>query len=110
MTGAETLMPSRMPIREAADFLNVSIDTVRRRLRRGEYLGEFVDGKWLVDVPEPNDGAAGNPLSALALRLIEQQVEHLRAENTRLTGIIEALVSRDPDRKRLLDRILGDRP
>ena len=48
---------------EAAHYLNVSVDTIRRRLRKGELQGEqeptpqgFI---WLIDIPEsPRPGTA----------------------------------------------------
>lgn len=99
---------ARMPIKDAAEFLNVSIDTVRRRLRRGELSGEFADGRWLVDVPEPVvEGADRSPvITQFALKVLNDEIEHLRAQNDRLIAIIDSLVSRDPEKRSLWERFL----
>jgi hypothetical protein len=49
-------MGEKVPIREAAGRLGVSDDTIRRRLRRGELVGEQQPTPqgftWLVELPE----------------------------------------------------------
>lgn len=42
----------RLTIREVAEELGVSVDTVRRRLRAGMLNGELVDGKWVIELPD----------------------------------------------------------
>lgn len=108
MDGVTIQVPT-MPIKDAAEFLGVSIDTIRRRLRRGELTGEFTDGRWLISVPD-NVEAGPNAASQLALRLIEEEVRSLRAERDRLLAVIEALVAKDPERRSLIERLMPPRP
>ena len=98
------MSPTRLPIKDAAEMLGVSIDTVRRRLRRGDLQGEFVDGRWLVDIEEPPEAQGLSAFSQLAMRLVSEEVEHLRAENTRLIGIIEDFAREHPNRG-ILERL-----
>lgn len=95
----------RLSLKDAAELWSVSIDTVRRRLRRGDITGEFVDGRWLVDVNEPPEAQGLQGVSQLALRLLSEEVERLRAENDRLLGIIELMSANHPDRRTILERL-----
>ena len=53
-------MKMTMTIREAALHLNVSTNTIRRRLQVGLLTGSKVGGKWMIDVAK--DGATpGHP-------------------------------------------------
>lgn len=89
-----------MPIKEAAEFYGVSVDTIRRRLRRRELRGELVDGRWLVEVSENEVPYGSAATTQAALRLIEREVESLRADRERLLGIIESLTGRRPESDR----------
>jgi len=41
----------QVTIPEAARALNVSVDTVRRRIRQGKLRGSIVNGRYLVELP-----------------------------------------------------------
>ena len=43
-------MPIEMSIQQAAEYFNVSAQTVRRRLDTGQLLGEKVKGRWVIKV------------------------------------------------------------
>lgn len=86
-------MGEQVTIREAAQRLGVSEDTVRRRLRRGELTGvqqPTAQGfTWLVELPEvapagPSapEGAAGvaEAVAAAEVRRLEELVAILREE------------------------------
>jgi len=44
-------MVKQATITEAAAHLNIHVNTVRRRLNRGELQGHQEDGKWFVELP-----------------------------------------------------------
>lgn len=98
----------RVPIREAAERMGVSVDTIRRRLRAGEIEGEKSKTAqgflWLVDAPvvEKPEGPAADPAEIAVLkervagleRVVdakEQLVEELRRERGRLDEEIDRL-------------------
>jgi hypothetical protein len=77
---------------EAAHQLGVSVDTVKRRIQKGELKGHqqprpqgFV---WLVEMPEESNLPGSNPantpvdtaVSASELRRLEEMVQFLKAE------------------------------
>ena len=73
---------------EAAHRLGVSMDTVKRRIQKGELKGHqqprpqgFV---WLVEMPEessqPGSNPANTPVSTSELRRLEEMVQFLKAE------------------------------
>jgi Winged helix-turn-helix DNA-binding len=80
---------ARVTIREAAERLGVSQDTVKRRLKRGELQGVqeprpqgFV---WLVELPDEAAAAATPPpsaaeVSAAEVRRLDQMVDLLREQ------------------------------
>ena len=91
----------RLPIKDASAHMGVSIDTVRRHLRQGKLSGEFVDGKWLVDLPPPaaarQDGS-GVP-SQTVIAMLQQQLEYRHEEMLGLQNLIDRLLGERAPRK-----------
>jgi hypothetical protein len=84
---------------EAAHHLGVSVDTVRRRLQKGELQGQqqarpqgFI---WLIDVPEetePSSSVAGSQVDAEVNS--EVSLAACQAEILRLEGMVAMLQDR----------------
>lgn len=107
----------RVPIREAAERMGVSVDSIRRRLCAGEIEGEKSKAAqgfdWLVDAPvieKPEGTAAASPeIALLKERVVElervvgakdQLVEDLRRQRGRLDDEIYRLrVQLDAERE-----------
>lgn len=104
-------MPT-MAIKDAAEFLGVSVDTIRRRLRRGDLQGDFVDGRWMVDVPEQSDGTGSlGAIGQFALKVVNDQLVACREENMRLIAIIEILVAtHGKETQELVQRVIAAGP
>lgn len=89
-----------VPLREAADRLGVSTDTIRRRLKRGELVGEqrvTAHGpSWFVQLPEEEDAAAeaSSPASAMSDK------HELIILRTRVEGLFAQLAQAEADRDR----------
>jgi len=45
-------MPESLPLSEAASRLGISVDAVRKKIRRGTITATKRDGRWYVDVPD----------------------------------------------------------
>jgi hypothetical protein len=66
---------------EAAQHFGVSVDTIRRRLHRGELQGQHQGRVWLIEVPEPSTGPADTKQStADAEQGVDRLVEALQAQ------------------------------
>lgn len=88
-----------VPLREAADRLGISTDTVRRRLKRGELTGEqrtTAHGpSWFVQIPE--QGKDGEDEAAAPATSDERELITLR---TRAEGLAAQLAQAEADRDR----------
>lgn len=97
-------MPMNVPIREAAQVLDVSIDTVRRRIRTGSLRAERDDGgRWIVELADDQlpfriARFGQNAASDTGDRMMSEMVDVLREQlNARteevkvLTGVVESL-------------------
>lgn len=87
--------PERLPIKDAAAQMGVSIDTVRRHLRQGKLHGEFEAGKWQVEVP-PAHAARGAGASVPApevIAILQQELAWRHEEALRMQSIVERLLS-----------------
>ncbi|HEV2121200.1 MAG TPA: excisionase family DNA-binding protein [Chloroflexota bacterium] len=98
---------AELTIKEAADRLGVSADTIRRRLKAGEIEGRrepMGSGyRWLVQLPEDAHAAAGGhagthtgPETPADLSAAALELERLRAEVAGLERLVEE-VSSDRD-------------
>jgi excisionase family DNA binding protein len=66
---------------EAAQHFGVSVDTIRRRLHRGELQGQQQGRVWLIEVPEPSTGPADAQHStADAEQGVNRLIEALQAQ------------------------------
>ncbi len=85
-------MADRVPMREAADRLGISVAAVRQRIRRGtleSFKGE--DGRWYVRtliVPDAVPDAV-SPAVSPADDLTSALLDTLRSENAFLRGEVE---------------------
>lgn len=87
-------MTERIPIKEAAERLGVSADTVRRRMKKGELVGEKEPTpqgyEWRILLPvesdEPDTTPEREPASAslqgvaIELELLRERIDELKAE------------------------------
>lgn len=89
------------PMADVARAYGVSVDTIRRRLRKGELQGrkeQTPSGfKWLVEMPAPGETLPGSPLVPAAATdpgaMIDTLQRELAARNdeiARLTGLLES--------------------
>jgi len=78
-----------MTINEAAQALNVSSNTIRRRLTTGLLMGKKVDNKWVINVDidtqdernlEHPRNAETEPENNPLLRSYEDRIEDLKSE------------------------------
>ena len=89
-----------LTIREAADRLGISENTVRRRLRTGVLRGYQDDppyGKWLVELPDEDIEAVQGAAPAgdgLTAALVEALRESLRRQDEALEALGVELESR----------------
>ena len=82
-------MPIEMSVQQAAEYLNVSAQTVRRRLDTGQLLGEKVKGRWVIKVdtsaPPQDTGERGgedstqdiDEVSTDAILKLQQETQQL---------------------------------
>ena len=49
-----SIMSIEMSIQQAAEYFDVSAQTVRRRINTGQLLGKKVKGRWIVEVESPD--------------------------------------------------------
>ena len=84
-------MSERLPIKKAAERLGISSDTVRRRMKKGELVGEKIDTpqgfEWRIVLPideaesdgdEPQQAAPAT--SAIELELLRERIDELKEE------------------------------
>ena len=87
--------PERLPIKDAAAQMGVSIDTVRRHLRTGKLHGELEGGKWKVEVPA--DRAVSLERSGVpaphVIAILTQELEWRHEEVLRMQGLLDRLLS-----------------
>jgi len=100
LSKVSTLVSMNMSIVETAEYLNVSVNTVRRRLTRGLLTGSKLGGHWVINVetngskstrvdsPEP-------PAGSELLELLKTQIERKDAQ-------IEALLRGEGELRQLL--------
>ncbi len=102
---------AELTIRDAADALGVSVDTIRRRVRRGEFVSRRDARGWiLVELPDaigstspmqpPADVASG-PSAAESVPLPEV-VQRLEEENRWLRGQLDEAARERAELRRLL--------
>jgi excisionase family DNA binding protein len=80
----------RLPIKEAAQELGVSIDTVRRHLRNGKLHGEFRGGKWEVELATAQ--RRPGQLHGQSDVTLADRVTRLEARVDELSGLIRAML------------------
>ena len=87
--------PARLPIKDAAAQMGVSIDTVRRHLRQGKLHGEFDGGKWQVEVPQARAsvGTAGSIPATDVVAMLQNELARCHEEAVRMQTIVERLLS-----------------
>lgn len=83
----------RLPIKDAAAQLGVSIDTVRRHLRNGKLHGSFEAGKWQVEVPAQGRVDSTSVPAPQVISILQLELERRHEELLRMQGIVERLLS-----------------
>ena len=84
---------NRLSITQAAEHLNVSTDTIRRRLKAGELEGEKAGRTWQVFLPEPGTRTTesdGKVIAALEAH-IESQGQVIEAQTTQIAELHQLL-------------------
>lgn len=119
-------MGQHLTLKEAAEALGVSVDTVRRRIKSGQIPAEKVEGphglQWIIRANDLTASAEiievvpvktelqGTELVALIREAVKEgqreqaeEVRQLRKEvtqlNERIEGLVRALPAGDPERK-----------
>lgn len=83
----------RLPIKDAAAQMGVSIDTVRRHLRQGKLHGEFEGGKWRVEVPASGRVESTSVPAPQVIAILQLELERKHEEMLRMQSIVERLIS-----------------
>jgi len=94
-----------MTINETAEYYQVSVNTIRRRLQNGLLMGNKVGNKWLINVASPNgaspngaspNGASPNypqqePEPPALVDQMQARIDSLEAQLTTRAGEIDQL-------------------
>ena len=84
----------RLPIKDAAAQMGVSVDTVRRHLRQGKLHGEFDGGKWQVEVPQSaTTSIAGSIPSIQVIEILQQELAWRHEEALRMQSMLDRLLA-----------------
>jgi len=81
----------QVTIPEAAGILNLSVDTVRRRVKQGKLKGSIVNGRYLVELPAaPMQSGQNAYVEALLdrIRSLETELEARRIEVQQLHSLL----------------------
>lgn len=90
---ADEALPERLPIKDAAAQMGVSIDTVRRHLRQGKLHGEFEGGKWRVEVPAAAAARTADSIpSSQVIAMLKQELEWRHEEALRMQDLVNRLL------------------
>ncbi len=107
-------MTERVPIKAAAARLGVSADTIRRRLKSGELVGQKERTPqgftWLVEVPftiepPPRPDASPEPPAAPPADLAPDQTAAPAAEVRRLEQLVDVLQTELEARRREVEQL-----
>ena len=84
-----------MTINETAEYYQVSVNTIRRRLQNGLLMGTKVGNKWLINGASPN-GASPNhphqePEPPALVDQMQARIDSLEAQLTTRAGEINQL-------------------
>ena len=89
-----------MTINETAEYYQVSVNTIRRRLQNGLLMGTKVGNKWLINGASPNgaspNGASPNhpqqePEPPALVDQMQARIDSLEAQLTTRAGEIDQL-------------------
>ena len=107
-------MTEQMPLEEAAQYLNVSERTLRRRIQSGKITANKIKGKWIVDInlddntektatrQQDADLSGQNGTNADLAELVSQ----LKSENEHLRGTNQQLLSSMDEARTRSDTII----
>lgn len=88
----------RVGIAEASEQLGISVEGVRKRIKRGTLLAEMIDGEWAIELPSPDEaqqeGGQGletgvGPVWDDVRAIFTENIE-LKTENARLSALLES--------------------
>ena len=93
-----------MPLEEAAQYLNVSERTLRRRIQSGKITANKIKGKWIVDInlDDNTEKTAARQQDADLAELVSQ----LKSENEHLRGTNQQLLSSMDEARTRSDTII----
>ncbi len=107
-------MTEQMPLEEAAQYLNISERTLRRRIQSGKITANKIKGKWIVDInlddntektatrQQDADLSGQNGTNADLAELVSQ----LKSENEHLRGTNQQLLSSMDEARTRSDTII----
>ena len=97
-------MTEQMPLEEAAQYLNVSERTLRRRIQSGKITANKIKGKWIVDInlDDNTEKTAARQQDADLAELVSQ----LKSENEHLRGTNQQLLSSMDEARTRSDTII----
>ena len=97
-------MTEQMPLEEAAQYLNISERTLRRRIQSGKITANKIKGKWIVDInlDDNTEKTATRQQDADLAELVSQ----LKSENEHLRGTNQQLLSSMDEARTRSDTII----
>ena len=97
-------MTEQMPLEEAAQYLNVSERTLRRRIQSGKITANKIKGKWIVDInlDDNTEKTTTRQQDADLAELVSQ----LKSENEHLRGTNQQLLSSMDEARTRSDTII----
>jgi len=91
-------MKERMSLQDASQVLGVTVDALRKRLKRGTLKGrKDKSGKWLIDVDtDTGKDTVHESASNELVKSLQSEIEFLRAELQRKDTLLMSMTSRIP--------------
>ncbi len=105
-------MSQMIPLTQAAQLLGISTDTLRKRVQRGTYNAQKVEGRWFIALPDVQDtGCPPGAGSGLVVQdkagEVSSELDRLRIENRLLKAQLD---QKDALIKELFAQALAAKP